>query len=387
MQTAKTILIIDDEPNFLTQLKAYLAMLDFNILTALNAGEALGLLKANADIVLVVADQRMPLTTGAELLSQVQILYPEKIRVLITGYSDISAVIDAVNKGAIYRYISKKALPEEIAATLRQCLDKYHADLEIKRLSSANATLLKKLAAVESLSAAGLFGKQISLKLEEIIQGLSGFLFKNAGQNENQLVHSLKFMEMCVEKIRSLANLDLESQEPDSPLPILIEKEIGILRLAAGKAGLKLDLSSYEDPLIPHIPFPQGLIQKLLREIFENAIVFGPMGARIINITTELVKSEKTPKLKISVQNSFHTSMEKDTGKYFAPFYTTLGQLDQPAAREFGSAGYNLSKFGHFGLGLPIARWIALTLGGEIIIYNRGKNWVTEIVLPLKNQP
>ncbi|HMZ49145.1 MAG TPA: response regulator, partial [Flavobacteriales bacterium] len=99
------VLYVDDEQGNLLAFKAGFRR-DFDVRTASSAQEALALLKDwHAHV--VMSDQRMPGTNGAEFLAQVRAQRPDSIRIMVTGYSDIEAVVDAVNNGGIHAYITK----------------------------------------------------------------------------------------------------------------------------------------------------------------------------------------------------------------------------------------------------------------------------------------
>lgn len=72
---------------------------------------------------MLVSDQRMPQMSGAELLAQARERYPETLRILLTGYSDLDAAVDALNDGGIFRYLTKPWNPQEMAFTLRQAAE------------------------------------------------------------------------------------------------------------------------------------------------------------------------------------------------------------------------------------------------------------------------
>ena len=99
------LLYIDDEPNNLISFKAAFRK-DYEIFTAESGAEGRRILQSNK-INVVLTDQRMPFMTGVEFLESIVNTYPDVIRILITGFSDIQAVIDAVNKGQIYHYVQK----------------------------------------------------------------------------------------------------------------------------------------------------------------------------------------------------------------------------------------------------------------------------------------
>jgi response regulator RpfG family c-di-GMP phosphodiesterase len=99
------LLYVDDEPNNLISFKAAYRR-EFKVFTAESGPEGRKILEAN-DISIVITDQRMPEMTGVEFLESIVEDFPDTIRILITGYSDIQAVIDAINKGKVYDYVQK----------------------------------------------------------------------------------------------------------------------------------------------------------------------------------------------------------------------------------------------------------------------------------------
>lgn len=99
------VLYVDDEIENLSAFKASFRRL-YNVYIAESAEEAEKILEQN-EVEVILTDQRMPKTTGIEFLQSIIPKYPEAIRILVTGYSDINAVKDAINKGEVYRYIEK----------------------------------------------------------------------------------------------------------------------------------------------------------------------------------------------------------------------------------------------------------------------------------------
>lgn len=100
-----TLLYVDDEVNNLKSFKAAFRR-DFKIYTAESGAEGREVLEKHP-ISIVLTDQRMPFMTGVEFLESIVPDFPDTIRILITGFSDIQAVIDAINKGRIYHYVQK----------------------------------------------------------------------------------------------------------------------------------------------------------------------------------------------------------------------------------------------------------------------------------------
>ncbi len=129
-----TVLFVDDEANILKALQRLLRNEPLNVLTATSPQEAIELLKSTPAQV-VVSDQRMPDMSGVDLLSTIREHQPEMVRMMLTGYTEMNIAVEAINRGEIYRLITKPWNDEELKATLRQAFDHYDLKAEIKRLN------------------------------------------------------------------------------------------------------------------------------------------------------------------------------------------------------------------------------------------------------------
>jgi response regulator RpfG family c-di-GMP phosphodiesterase len=130
-----TILLVDDEENILRSLQRLLIDEDFSIETATSGEAALEKLKTLENVGLIVSDQRMPGMNGAEFLGRSREYVPDAVRILLTGYSDINATIDAINKGGASRYLSKPWNDEELIQVIRDAVRHYALVAENKRLN------------------------------------------------------------------------------------------------------------------------------------------------------------------------------------------------------------------------------------------------------------
>ncbi|TDJ15226.1 MAG: response regulator, partial [Deltaproteobacteria bacterium] len=134
MQNTQTVLFVDDEVNILKALQRLMRSEPVNVVCSSRATEALELLeKSGAQV--VVSDQRMPEMSGVDFLSQVRERRPDVVRMMLTGYTEMEIAVEAINRGEIYRLITKPWNDDELRATIRQAFD--HADLkgEIRRLN------------------------------------------------------------------------------------------------------------------------------------------------------------------------------------------------------------------------------------------------------------
>ncbi len=113
MSAKLKILIVDDEPQILESL-CQLFETDFTVLTAKSGEEALNVVMQTPDLALIISDQRMPSMKGVDLLKQVKEMLPDTMRILLTGYTDLDAVLESVNLGEIFRYVRKPWQPETL---------------------------------------------------------------------------------------------------------------------------------------------------------------------------------------------------------------------------------------------------------------------------------
>lgn len=129
------ILYVDDEENNLQAFKATFRR-DYKIFLAISAKEARDLLKEQ-EVDLIITDQRMPEETGVEFLESIIPIYPKPIRLLLTGYTDIQAVIDAINKGQVYHYLTKPWEEDYLRTVIKNAFEMYTLRRENEKLTEA----------------------------------------------------------------------------------------------------------------------------------------------------------------------------------------------------------------------------------------------------------
>jgi DNA-binding NtrC family response regulator len=127
------VLYVDDEINNLNSFKAAFRR-DFEIYTAQSAREGRKVLDSN-EIGVIITDQRMPGMTGIEFLESILAIYPDTIRILLTGFSDMNAVMDAINRGQVYKYLVKPWQNDELKLYIQNALEIYHLRRENKDLA------------------------------------------------------------------------------------------------------------------------------------------------------------------------------------------------------------------------------------------------------------
>ncbi len=132
----KKILFVDDEENILRSLKRLFIDEDFEVFTASSGMEGLDILEDNHDIGIIVSDQRMPEMSGVEFLERSQRVVPDALRMVLTGYADVTAAVDAINRGGALRYIAKPWKDEELVQTIKDAFHRYSLLQENKRLTN-----------------------------------------------------------------------------------------------------------------------------------------------------------------------------------------------------------------------------------------------------------
>ncbi|OCX53756.1 two-component system response regulator [Mucilaginibacter sp. PPCGB 2223] len=140
------VLYVDDEIHNLNSFKAAFRR-DFNIYVAQSAREGRKVLDQN-EIAVIVTDQRMPGMTGIEFLESIIPVYPDTIRILLTGFSDINAVMDAINRGQVYKYLVKPWADEELKMYIQNAMEIYNLRRENRDLAQKLEQANKQLEAL-----------------------------------------------------------------------------------------------------------------------------------------------------------------------------------------------------------------------------------------------
>src|SRR5437868_14707228 len=113
------ILVVDDETHVVRSLE--IGFMDhYEVLTAASGEQALAILEERPDVGVVLSDQRMPGMTGVELLSRSRQTHPDAVRILLTGFTDVEALVDAINEAQVYRYVPKPWEPRDLELTVER---------------------------------------------------------------------------------------------------------------------------------------------------------------------------------------------------------------------------------------------------------------------------
>src|SRR5204863_1663555 len=162
------ILIVDDEPVNLRTLSRLLRT-NYNVVTAESGDEALKLLQQH-NVALLISDQRMPGMTGIELMKSTVALRPQMVKILLTGYTDVDALIESINCGLVYRYLTKPWNNDDLRITVSRALEHYKLIKSKHILEMVNQRLRVRLGQITELATEGLeeaaaFGSERSTEM------------------------------------------------------------------------------------------------------------------------------------------------------------------------------------------------------------------------------
>jgi response regulator RpfG family c-di-GMP phosphodiesterase len=167
-QPLRTILLVDDEANITSALKRTLRRDGYNILIANSGAEGLNLLAVNNEVGVIISDQRMPQMTGVEFLRKVKTLYPKTIRIVLSGYTELESITNAINEGAIYKFLTKPWDDEQLRQNILEAFQRFELEQENLRLAIELKNANDKLTLLnQSLE------QQVAEKAREIVHNIN----------------------------------------------------------------------------------------------------------------------------------------------------------------------------------------------------------------------
>jgi len=379
-----TLLVVDDEPDVVQSLQDLLRR-EYRVLGATRAREGLRLLHEQP-VHVVMTDQRMPEISGVDFLRSVRRDRPEAIRLLFTGYADIKAVIDAINEGHVYRYITKPWDPDELLTILRQASEQYDLLQERQRLLD---DLSRKNQELEQANA--------ELRQANILK--EGFINVASHELRTPLTILLALPELALR----MGNPDARTadclrriQEAGSRLHRLVEDILQMLR--AGRFERPLDrrptdaAALVREAIESVRPFIEqrrqrlsvdvaadvgtlnveaGKIRSCLDHLLINAIKFTPDGG-----TIEVRAWRDGDNIRLQVRDNGIGIASEQLPHLFEPFFTEIDVSRHSSGQfEFGRRG--------LGLGLSVVRAFVAMHGGTVDVSSTpGAGTTFTITLP-----
>jgi signal transduction histidine kinase len=355
--------VVDDEPEVLRSLYD-LFRLDYRVLTATRGAEALGMLEAE-DISVVMSDQRMPEMTGVEFLSRARAIRPEATRLLITGYADLKAVIDAINEGHVFRYVAKPWDPEELGTVIRQAVE--HRDLIvdkqrlIEQLQAANVRL------EEANRMKSNFIEVASHELNTPVTIVLGMaeLWKltHGGQADDpsntwidRIISAGRRLASTVERMVKLLHADrlaptLDTQDVDLAPLVRAVVDDAQPYLAARRQQVEVQV----DPGLGSAEIDRDKIGDALSNLLNNAIKFTPDGGTI-RIDA---RPDGSNFVAFEVSDEGAGIEARECELIFEPFFTGFDTMHHSSGDfQFGKRG--------IGLGLSLVRTFVEMHGGTV---------------------
>ena len=199
------LLVIDDEPDNLDLLFRTFYR-DFQVLRANGGLEALELLEREGEVAVIISDQRMPIMSGTEFLSQMAVKYPDTMRIILTGYTDVEDLVEAINTSKVFKYVTKPWDEIDLKSVVRQAMDTHkvlkNRTAELRR-TLRQQSLLNAIAS--SVDSAAPYRESIAMIAESIANNFEVSvsilrLFENGKLSEDYFAYGN-------EKIENLPNL------------------------------------------------------------------------------------------------------------------------------------------------------------------------------------
>jgi signal transduction histidine kinase len=380
-----TLLVVDDEPDVVQSLQDLLRR-EYRVLGATRAREGLRLVHEQP-VHVVMTDQRMPEISGVDFLRSVRRDCPDAIRLLFTGYADIKAVIDAINEGHVYRYITKPWDPDELLTILHQAGEQYDLLQERQRLLD---DLRRKNQELEQANA--------ELRQANVLK--EGFINVASHELRTPLTIMLALPELALR----MKNLDPMTenclrriQESGGRLHRLVEQILQMLRAGrferpldrqlvdcatlVGEAvdSIRLFIEQRRQHLVVDlapdlgvINVEAGKIRICLDHLLINAIKFTPDGG---TITVRGWRETNTVNLQVR-DNGIGIAREQ-LPHLFEPFFTEVDVSRHSSGQfEFGRRG--------LGLGLSVVRAFVAMHGGSVDVASTpGQGTAFTIMLPV----
>ncbi len=379
------ILYVDDEEKSLKSFERAFSN-QFRILTAANAAAGFEILQTHKDdIGVLMTDQRMPGQKGVELLEKTRQLRPRVIRILVTAYSDFEAVIQAVNTGAIYKYVSKPWDVNDLGLTLRHALQFFMVQRERDQFLKEKLALLQKMVISDRIISLGILASGIGHYVRNSLTAVKTFLDLAPEMLRKEKVDLEKFentefwkdfYEQVKIQVKRINELLSQLGEASSEPAFRFEDKIDLKKsLDASIAKLKPELDSKKIQVandmpsgLPEITVDKAKFQALFELLLKDAMTSLPPNSRIWFRAKAVEGAE--PQVLLEVEDTGPGLSKEALKSIFDPFF-----LRQENPQEFG-------------VNLMVCYFIVYHHGGTIEVQSKqGSGLIFNITLPVQPKP
>ncbi len=381
------LLVVDDEEDLVDSVKDLLRF-EYKVLGATRAMEALKLMDQH-QVHIVMSDQCMPEMTGVEFLSRLREKYPDTVRLLFTAYADIKAVINAINQGNVYRYITKPWEQDDLLTVLRQATEYYDLQAERKRLMTElkdkNEQLVnanQELKQANELKKA--FIKVASHELRTpltIVMGMADLAHKTPGVKppvndwiERMFVGSRRLNEKVnqMEKLLLADRYDRQLVRSKVDVKELLVSAAEEVKTFANIRKQQLELDIAED--VGTMELDRDKIKDCILQLLINAVKFTPDGGKVS------VSCKRTANgVEIQVSDTGVGIAPESMKKIFDPFFTRFD------VSKHSSGVFEFDRRG-LGLGLSVVKAFTEMHGGEVRVVSQPNQGSTFTVMLPDNQ-
>ncbi|MBI4208914.1 MAG: response regulator [Deltaproteobacteria bacterium] len=274
----------------------------------------------------VIADQKMPTLTGAQFLEIVRKEHPETFRILLTAYSDIAAIIEAVNKGEIYRYFAKPYNVAEMEITLKRSLETYKIARERDRLYREKIEIFQKLSRTNRLAGLGHLAEGMAHEIRNPLVAIKTF-FDLLPEKKEDYEFMTRFAEIARKEVHRIAKLlDELTRFAEPPKPCLMEVDLN--EIARSVIGLveteakshKVDIrSNLGEDFSLVVLDPEQIKQVLLNIVLNGLQAMSPGG--LLEIETR--RGIRPNEIQIIISDSGAGIPSENMEAIFNPFFTT----------------------------------------------------------------
>jgi len=327
------ILFVDDEEMALMSLQEQYDQ-EFTVYTAKSGKEALETLQAHPEIAVIISDQRMPGMSGVEFLSQAKKIVPEAVRMLLTAYTEMEMVIEAINEGNIYRYITKPCNVADLRFAMLQGIEHYYLIKERDRLYAEKIETLKRVARTNRLTAIGTLAAGMAHEINNPMVAIYTFLqmLPQKLKEPHDKEYLEKFYTLSIreaERIQTLIRklLDFSKSGDQDTLSLkeaavnpILQEVVSLLIHEANKKETTFDLRLASD--LPTAKIDSEKIRQVFLNLILNAIHATESGK--ITITSSFHQEEQNQGyLQVAVADTGVGISEENLEKLFNPFFTT----------------------------------------------------------------